>query len=130
MKMINRLCFRMRPDKRNMYYQLKNIDIEEIGKIIFDENEKSFNEKCLKECGWILKKDDGRIRELMNERLEEWINEEKEKMKKERLLEKLRKKKKDVVEEEEMDMGIDDEYMMEEFVGGHKEVKMLRMEMI
>eukprot|EP01084_Bolivina_argentea_P118155 209694_1 len=97
-EIMDRLCFRIKPD--------------------------NFNDVCLKDCGWILKKDEGKIRDLMNERLEKWIVEEKERIKKEQLIEKLQRKKKDiVVEDEDMedmdDIGMDDDvFMMEEFVGG------------
>merc|ERR1712172_2177 len=56
-------------------YQLKNIKIDKVQHIINNLDAKSFNEKCELSTGWLMKKDDIRIRELMKKRLAEWIEE-------------------------------------------------------
>eukprot|EP01083_Nonionella_stella_P223594 796685_1 len=73
-EMMERLQFKSAPDKLQMYYQLRNIDIVEVQSII---NNADYNTKCARDCGWITKKDEIKIREVMNKRLKSWIQNKK-----------------------------------------------------
>merc|ERR1712157_570626 len=77
----DRLEFKIKPDKRGNYYQLRNIHIKQIQDIINNSDPNSYNAKCDKSIGWILKKDEAKIREIMNKQLLIWIDKEKENIK-------------------------------------------------
>merc|ERR1711971_68636 len=70
-QMMDRLQFKIKPNKLMTCYQLKNIKIDKVQHIINNLDAKSFNEKCELSTGWLMKKDDIRIRELMKKRLAE-----------------------------------------------------------
>ena len=81
--LMDQMCFRVKPDKLQMYYQMRNIAIKEVECILGNGNKNSYNESCVNSrrtdsatvLGWIKEKDHKRIRELMNEKLAEWVDE-------------------------------------------------------
>ena len=73
--MMDRLQFKSKPNKLQTYYQLKNIKIAEVQQIINNSNPNSYNKECQNPNGWLSKKDENRIRELMRERIAQWIAE-------------------------------------------------------
>ncbi len=90
---MERLQFKIKPEKLQSYYQLRNIDIAEVQELIYNEAVGSYNDECLKDCGWFLKKDETKIRELMHQRLEVWMVREGERKKKEAMIASLSAKR-------------------------------------
>ena len=76
---MDRLCFKIKPDKLQTTYQVSNINIKEVQDIIHNSDPKSYNQTCTSKEGWILKKDWDKIRALMEQRKLQWIQEENKK---------------------------------------------------